>query len=151
MIFTFFSVFIVRYTNLRFCNSLYTYLKPCLELRITCGIYLIGNYYFIISILLLVDCQKAEDDDNTMWYTKQLLTIVCRRVLGFVDDHCHSLVEIVENMDRNQRRDHLYVYGVYELTAEQIRHIEVSKGLLIIKKKFTYRTIRYIFINNYNL
>ncbi|XP_022173873.1 tetratricopeptide repeat protein 39C-like isoform X2 [Myzus persicae] len=74
---------------------------------------------------VLSDCQEAEDDDNTMWYTKQLLTIVCRRVLGFVDDHCHSLIEIVENMDRNQRRDHLYVYGVYELTAEQIRHIEV--------------------------
>jgi len=89
----------------------------------------------------LVDCQEAEDDDNTMWYTKQLLTIVCRRVLGFVDNHCHSLTEIVENMDRNQRRDHLYVYGVYELTAEQIRHIEVSEILLIIKKKLNHRTI----------
>jgi len=84
-----------------------------------------------LILLLLTDCQEAEDDDNTMWYTKQLLTIVCRRVLGFVDDHCHSLIEIVENMDRNQRRDHLYVYGVYELTAEQIRHIEVSEVLTI--------------------
>ncbi|XP_001950347.2 tetratricopeptide repeat protein 39C-like isoform X1 [Acyrthosiphon pisum] len=84
---------------------------------------------------VLSDCQEAEDDDNTMWYTKQLLTIVCRRVLGFVDDHCHSLIEIVENMDRNQRRDHLYVYGVYELTAEQIRHIEtIDEGKRTVQK-----------------
>lgn len=80
----------------------------------------------------MTDCQEAEDDDNTMLYTKQLLTVVCQRVLGFVDDHRQSLIDIVENMDRNQRRDHLYVYGVYELTAEQIRHNEVSIVLLII-------------------
>lgn len=97
-------------------------------------------------MLLLADCQEAEDDDNTMWYTKQLLKTVCRKVLGFVDNYRHSLIEIVENMDRNQRRDHLYVYGVYELTAEQISHAEVSKVLLIIKKKIKSRTIRFVFI-----
>ncbi|XP_060839188.1 tetratricopeptide repeat protein 39C-like isoform X2 [Rhopalosiphum padi] len=84
---------------------------------------------------VLSDCQEAEDDDNTMWYTKQLLAVVCRRVLGFGNDHCQSLIDIVENMDRNQRRDHLYVYGVYELTTEQIRHTEtIDEGKRTVQK-----------------
>ncbi|CAH1708028.1 unnamed protein product [Aphis gossypii] len=84
---------------------------------------------------VLSDCQEAEDDDNTMLYTKQLLTVVCQRVLGFVDDYRQSLIDIVENMDRNQRRDHLYVYGVYELTAEQIRHNEtIEEGKRTVQK-----------------
>uniref|UniRef100_A0A2S2P8J6 Uncharacterized protein n=1 Tax=Schizaphis graminum TaxID=13262 RepID=A0A2S2P8J6_SCHGA len=84
---------------------------------------------------VLSDCQEAEDDDNTMWYTKQLLAVVCRRILGFGNDHRQSLIDIVENMDRNQRRDHLYVYGVYELTTELIKHIEtIDEGKRTVQK-----------------
>lgn len=75
----------------------------------------------------LVDCRETEDDDDTTRYTKRFLTIVCRRVLGFVDDHRCSLVEIVEQMDRDKRRDHLYAYGLYELAVELLSNAEVRK------------------------
>lgn len=82
----------------------------------------------------MTDCGESEEDDNTTRYTKILLTIVCRKalLLGSVDDHRRSLAEIVEHMERERRRDHLYAYSLYELAAEQICYAEVSNFRIII-------------------
>lgn len=78
------------------------------------------------KILCSTDCRESVDDDDTTRYTKQFLTIVCQRALGTVDNYCRSLMEIVQRMEHDKRRDHLYAYGLFELASEQIDRCEVS-------------------------
>lgn len=89
-----------------------------------------GLYNKILYIMLScsADCRETVDDedDATRRYTKRFLTIVCRRALGFVDGHCRSLMEIVQRMERDKRRDRPYAYGLFELAVEQIGRYEVS-------------------------
>ncbi|XP_025412758.1 tetratricopeptide repeat protein 39C-like isoform X2 [Sipha flava] len=83
-------------------------------------------------------CDESDDDDDATRFAKQLLTVICRKALGAsVGLHyaSRSLAEIVERMDRDKRRDHLYVYGLYELAVEQIGHPEtIEEGKRTIQK-----------------
>lgn len=98
----------------------------------------------VIILFYLTDCRESEEDDDTTRYTKILLTIVCRKALssGSVDDHRRSLAEIVEQMEREQRRDHLYAYALYELAAEQICHAQV-RHFSDRSKPFRFTFVKY--------
>lgn len=87
--------------------------------------------------LCFTDCKEAKDDDDATRLTKQLLTVICRKALGSVDqNYCtRSLAEIVKRMDRDKRRDHLYVYGLYELAIEQIGRTKVSASYQLIRPR----------------
>lgn len=82
--------------------------------------------YWLVD--LYTDCRENERDDETTRYQKMLLAVVFRKALspGSVGDHRRCLIEIVEQMERDERRDHLYAYGLYELAAEQVASVEVS-------------------------
>lgn len=87
-----------------------------------------------MKLLCSADCRETDDDDDaTIRYTKKFLTVVCRKALGFDDDHRRSLIEIVQRMERDKQRDHLYAYSLYELAAEQISREEVSLLTFFIK------------------
>lgn len=93
--------------------------------------------YCINLFIYAADCRENKNDNETTRYQKKLLTIVCRKALssdGPVDeDHRRCLTEIVEQMERDKRRDHLYAYGLYELAAEQVGSIEVSIRLFRVR------------------
>lgn len=78
----------------------------------------------------LADCKEFEGaDDDTTRYMAAFLTTLCRRALqtrGDNDEYLSRLTKIVELMEREKRRDHLYAYGLYELAAEQISSAAVS-------------------------